>query len=290
MALQVTPLAPCIGAEVSGADLARLDGDQFEQIQHALWAHQVLFVRDQPKLEPETQINFAKRFGPLHFHPAAPHLDGYPELFVIYADEHSKVANGNGWHTDVSCDEEPPLATMLQLHTVPETGGDTLFSSMYAAFETLSEPMQNFLCELTALHDSEHIYRGRYADRGVDDAGKRYPSAVHPVVRTHPETGRQALYVNPSFTTRIQNLSSDESRALLDLLFRHQQRAEFQVRFKWQENDIALWDNRCTQHLALWDYWPQTRSGHRVTIKGERPVYRAAPNEHRRMKLSRSSI
>jgi taurine dioxygenase len=200
-------------------------------------------------------------------------MDGHPEIFVIHAHKDSKVANGNGWHTDVSCDEEPPLATMLQIHELPPAGGDTLFASMFAALETLSAPMQTFLSGLTATHASEHIYRGRYSDRGVDDSNRVYPSAVHPVVRTHPDSGRRALYVNPSFTTRINELEADESRALLDYLYRHQQRAEFQVRFRWSENAIALWDNRSTQHFALWDYWPAERKGHRVTIRGERPFF-----------------
>jgi len=285
MALTVRLLSPEIGAEVSGADLSRLDDAGFADIRRALTEHQVLFFRDQPRLAPAAQIAFARRFGPLHQHPAAPHLEGHPEIFVIHAHRDSKVANGNGWHTDVSCDEEPPLATMLQLHELPPTGGDTLFASMYSAFETLSPLLQTFLATLTARHTSEHIYRGRYADRGVDDSGRQYPEADHPVVRTHPESGRQALYVNPSFTRRINGLAAAESRALLDFLFRHQQRPEFQVRFSWTPNAVALWDNRCTQHFALWDYWPAERKGHRVTIRGERPFFRPTEFAHRAMRL-----
>ncbi|MFT7652505.1 MAG: taurine dioxygenase [Limisphaerales bacterium] len=269
--MQVTRLTPAIGAEVSGVDLATLSDQQFASLEDVFTEHSVLFFRDQPALEPAVQVAFAKRFGPLHTHPAAPTLDENPEVFVIHAHAESKVANGNGWHTDVSCDQTPPMATMLQLHTLPSTGGDTLFASMYLAFETLSEPMQNWLLGLRAHHESEHIYRGRYSDRGVDDATREYPSAVHPIVRTHPKSGRHALYVNPSFTTRIEGLSKLESEALLNLLYRHQQRSEFQVRFSWTENAIALWDNRCTQHFAMWDYWPEERKGHRVTILGEVP-------------------
>jgi taurine dioxygenase len=210
----------------------------------------------------------------------------HPEVFVIHAHKDSQVANGNGWHTDVSCDEQPPLGTLLQLHVLPPSGGDTLFASMFSAFETLSPALQAFLATLTATHESEHVYRGRYADRGVDDAAKIYPSAVHPVVRTHPRSGRQALYVNPGFTTRINELGRAESRALLDFLFRHQQRSEFQIRFRWSVNAIALWDNRCTQHFALWDYYPQERKGHRVTIKGEKPLFDAGPFIHSSMRLA----
>lgn len=286
MSINIQSISPVIGAEISGANLSQLNDDQFASIEQALVEHQVVFFRDQPELAAETQIAFAERFGVLHLHPAAPHMEDHPAVFVIHAHKDSKVANGNGWHTDVSCDEEPPLGTMLQLHVLPSSGGDTLFASMFAAFETLSPALQAFLATLTATHDSEHVYRGRYADRGVDDSAKTYPSASHPVVRTHPHSGRQALYVNPGFTTRINELGSEESRALLDFLFRHQQRAEFQIRFRWSVNAIALWDNRCTQHFALWDYWPQERKGHRVTIKGEKPVFNAGPLVHSNMRLA----
>lgn len=288
--MEIIPLTPVIGAEVRGADLRHADGNAAEALRDALACHGVLFFRDQPRLDPVTQIGFARQFGELHTHPAAPHLEGYPEVFVIHAHAGSKVANGNGWHTDVSCDEHPPLGTMLQLHVLPETGGDTLFASMYAAFETLSPTLQTFLAGLQARHESEHIYRGRYADRGVDDSAREYPSAVHPVVRTHPVSGRQALYVNPSFTTGIVGLEREESRALLEFLYRHQQRPEFQVRFSWSENAIALWDNRCTQHFALWDYWPEERKGHRVTIRGERPYYQPGPVRQQPLKLSRQHL
>jgi taurine dioxygenase len=285
MTLQIEPLSPVLGAEIIGADLTALSEESFTEIRTALTDHQVLFFRDQDELATDVQVAFAERFGPLHVHPAAPTLDGNPAVFVIHAHKDSKVANGNGWHTDVSCDTEPPLATMLQLHQLPDAGGDTLFASMFAAFETLSEKMQSFLATLTASHESEHIYRGRYTDRGVEDQQQSYPSADHPVVRTHPESGRQALYVNPSFTTRINELAPAESQALLQLLFRHQQRAEFQFRFNWTRNAIALWDNRCTQHFALWDYWPAERKGHRVTIKGERPVFKPGPFRRTEMRL-----
>ncbi len=273
MTFDITPLSPLIGAEITGANLTDVDDTSFAAIEQALTDYQVIFFRDQPRLSPDQQIEFAKRFGPLHVHPAAPTLATHPEIFVIHAHKDSKVANGNGWHTDVSCDEQPPLGTMLQLYVLPETGGDTLFASMFAAFETLSSTMKNFLQELTATHASEHVYRGRYEDRGVNDEGKQYPSAVHPMIRTHPRSGRQALYVNPGFTTHINELKPKESRALLDFLYRHQQRAEFQIRFNWTPNAIAFWDNRCTQHFALWDYWPEERKGHRVTIQGERPYH-----------------
>lgn len=284
--MHIEPVTALIGAEVSGADLENLSDADFAQIERAFTAHQVLFFRDQPPLEPDMQVAFAKRFGELHYHPAAPRPESHPELFVIHAHKDSKFADGNGWHTDVSCDSEPPLGSCLQLRVLPPVGGDTLFASMYAAFETLSPTLQEFLCGLTATHESEHLYRGRYAERGINDAGKIYPSAAHPVVRTHPQSGRQALYVNPSFTTRIDGLEPAESKALLEFLYSHQQRPEFQVRFRWTENAIAFWDNRCTQHFALWDYWPHERLGHRVTIKGERPFYRASAPVRSELRIS----
>ena len=170
-------------------------------------AYQVLFFKEQTEIPAETQVEIGKMFGELHMHPAAPEMPGHPEIFVIHAHKDSKVANGEFWHSDVSCDEEPPLGTMLQLHLLPDVGGDTCFANMYAAYEALSEPLKAMLAGLTALHESEHVYRGRYSDRGVEDHGKTYPQAVHPVIRTHPETGRKALYVNRTFTTRINELS-----------------------------------------------------------------------------------
>ncbi len=265
--MNIKRMSPVIGAEVIGADLRSKDQSEFNNIREALAEHSVLFFRDQPLLSPEEQVTFATQFGPLHAHPAAPAKEDNEAIFVIKTDSKSKIANGNGWHTDVSCDKEPPLVTMLQLHEVPELGGDTLFSSMYAAYETLSPRLKAFISKLSAHHKSEHVYRGRYSDRGVTDKS-HYPSSIHPVVAAHPLSGRPVLYVNPSFTTEIQGLSKHESRALLDLLFTHQSRLEFQVRFQWTPNAIALWDNRSAQHFAMWDYWPQPRRGHRVTIKG----------------------
>ena len=274
--INVRRITPAIGVEVTGVDMTKpVSCEQVHDLEKALANHNVLFFRDQPRLTPHQQVAFARNFGDLHFHPAAPTLQGHPEVFVIHTHEQSQINNGGFWHSDVSCDDEPPLGTILQLHQTPSTGGDTLFANMYAAFEELSEPIKHFLRGLTATHESEHVYRGRYADRGVNDDGKIYPSAEHPVVRTHPVSGREALYVNRAFTTRICHLQKTESDAILAYLFSHMEKPQFQVRFQWQENAIAFWDNRCTLHFALWDYWPAERKGHRVTIKGERPFHRA---------------
>jgi taurine dioxygenase len=270
--LQVKPFAPALGADIRGIDLARgLDEETCREIRAALLRFGVLFFKEQTEIPPATQVAIGRMFGELHMHPAAPQMPGHPEVFVIHVHRESKVANGEFWHSDVSCDEEPPLGTILQIHVLPEIGGDTMFANMYTAHDALSAPMQQMLSGLTARHESEHVYRGRYADRGVDDRGKQYPEATHPVIRTHPETGRKAIYVNRTFTTRINELTEAESTAVLSFLFDHCEQIDFQIRFRWAENDVAFWDNRCVMHRAIWDYWPHERKGRRVTIKGDRP-------------------
>jgi len=271
--IQVQPFDPRLGAEVRGIDLAEgLDAATYLEVRKALLEFQVLFFKGQREIPPETQVRIGKMFGELHRHPAAPVMPGQPEIFVIHVHRDSKIANGEFWHSDVSCDEEPPLGTILQIHLLPDSGGDTMFVNMYAAYDALPEPLKETLSDLTALHESEHVYRGRYSDRGVGDEPRTYPASTHPVVRTHPETGRKALYVNRAFTTRINELKQAEGDALLQSLFDHCEQAEFQIRFRWEPNDVAFWDNRCTMHRAIWDYWPHERRGNRVSIKGDRPI------------------
>jgi taurine dioxygenase len=270
--LQVLPLTPEIGAEIHGIDLSkRLDPATLRFIREALLQHLVIFFRDQ-KLTLEQQKDFGRCFGELHVHPAAS-LKNHPEVFVVHADEHSTNIAGENWHSDVSCDQEPPMGSILHLHTVPDHGGDTLFANMYAAFDSLSDRMKSFLLGLTAVHESEHHYSRRHAQyrQNLKMRDKAYPAAEHPVVRTHPETGRKALFVNPTFTTRIKGLTNDEGATLLQFLFDHLQSPEYQCRFQWQQYSVAIWDNRCVQHYALWDYFPEVRHGYRVTIKGDRP-------------------
>ena len=270
--IQVDKLTPHAGAEIRGVDLSQpLDEPTFKEIHAALIDNGVIFFRDQ-HLTPSQQKAFGRLFGELHMHPAAPReLPEHPEILVIHADENSKHVAGENWHSDVSCDLEPPMGSILYMHELPPVGGDTLFASMYAAYEALSEPMKRFLEPLTAMHEGEHVYRGRY---GVNDAGRVFPKAEHPVIRTHPVSGRKALFVNGGFTTRIKQLKRPESDALLQFLYRHVETPEFHCRFRWQVNSVAFWDNRCVQHHAMWDYYPQRRHGHRVTIKGDTPFYR----------------
>jgi taurine dioxygenase len=271
VSIQVEKLTPHVGAEVRGVDLALpLDERTFKEVHDALIEHGVIFFRDQ-RLTPDQQKAFGRRFGELHIHPAAPSLQGHPEILVIHADEHSKRVAGEDWHSDVSCDPEPPMGSILYMHELPPVGGDTLFASMYAAYDMLSDPMRRFLEPLTAMHEGEHVFRGRY---GVKDEGRVFPRAEHPVIRTHPVSGKRALFVNRGFTTRIVQLKRAESAAVLDFLYRHVETPELQCRFRWQPRSVAFWDNRAVQHHAMWDYYPQRRHGHRVTIKGDAPFYR----------------
>jgi taurine dioxygenase len=269
--LTVDKLTPIVGAEIAGVDLSQPLGNQtFEEIHRALAENLVIFFRDQHITE-EQHLEFGRKFGKLHIHPAAPHAPGHPELMIIHADKDSPRANGEGWHSDVSCDVAPPMGSILYIRKCPPLGGDTLFASMYAAYEALSDRMKRYLEGMTAIHDGEAAYRGTYANFGVTDK-QTYPRAEQPVIRTHPVTGKKALYVNRGFTTRLVGVPRDESAAILHYLWDHAENPLFQCRFRWQENSIAFWDNRCVQHRAMWDYWPHTRSGHRVTVQGDRPV------------------
>jgi len=271
--LNIKPYAPNLGAVITNIDLSiGISDAELKGIRDAFHKFQVLFFQNQSEISPENHIKLGKCFGDLHIHPAAPKMKNYPEIFEINTDKNSKIANGaEDFHSDVSCDIEPPLGTMLQLHVLPECGGDTMFANMYLAYEALSKPMQVFLGGLKAFHESEHFYKGRYQNKNEVDMNKEYPSAIHPIIRTHPETGKKAIYVNKFFTTRIEGLADQESKLILDYLFTHIEKTEFQIRYKWNKNDMAFWDNRCTIHKALWDYFPNERKGRRVTIKGSVP-------------------
>lgn len=264
--LSIRPLTRRIGAEIGGVDLGQpLDQSVIDAIHDALMEHQVIFFHDQD-LTHEAHKRFGRYFGELVYHSGVAGLPDHPEIVEIHADANSTFVAGENWHSDLSEHAEPPMGSILYMHTLPETGGDTLFSSMYAAYDALSPAMQAFLAPLTAVHDSNHIYRELFPE-----VEKTYPRNVHPVVRTHPVTKRKCLFISESKTTRINELSKPESAALLKFLAEHVKDPNFQVRFRWQRHSVAFWDNRCTQHFAVWDYFPDTRTGTRVTIAGDRP-------------------
>ena len=264
--IAVKPLTRRIGAEVFGVDLGKpLGQQQFQEIHDALMQHLVIFFRDQD-LTHDAHKAFGRRFGKLAIHSGVAGLPDHPEIVAIHADKDSKFIAGESWHSDLTADTEPPMGSILYLPIVPETGGDTLFASMYAAYDALSPKMKTYLEGMTAVHDADHVYRPLFPD--VD---KKYPNAIHPVIRTHPVTGRKLIFVNSSYTTHIVGVSKDESAAILGYLYKHCSNANFQVRFRWQPNSVAFWDNRCTWHQAMWDYFPDTRSGYRVTIAGDKP-------------------
>ncbi|MES3001454.1 MAG: TauD/TfdA family dioxygenase [Pseudomonadota bacterium] len=286
--VSIKQLTPYIGAEISGVDLTRpLEPGTIKSIQQALWDNQVVFFRDQP-MTLDQQVRLGMQFGDLYVHPAAgkatgaadpaakkayaSSVDSHPEIIRIYADENSSQVAGEEWHSDVTSEEKPPLGSILRIEELPPVGGDTLFASMYAAFDALSEPMKKFLSPLTAVHDGMKVYGGRNAF----DHTRKYPRSEHPVVRTHPVTGRQALFVNSAFTTRIVQLSQSESDAVLHMLFDHVKNSLFHCRFRWEKNSVAFWDNRCTLHQAQWDYFPQRRVGYRVQLIGDKPFHHEA--------------
>ena len=269
--IEITPMTPRIGAEVSGIDLTKsLGNQQFQELHDALMEHSVLFFRNQD-VDVEQHKNFGRLFGDLHIHPGSPPPPGHPEILIVHADKDSKHIAGENWHSDVTCDAEPPMGSILHLWEVPKSGGDTLFASMEAAYDDLSERMKIYLDGLNATHSGEQIYRGRYNNQKHDDTHVTYPRNVHQVVRTHPVTGRKSIFVNKTFTTHINEIPKAESDSVLAFLYSHCAKPDYQVRFKWQPHSIAFWDNRCVQHLALWDYYPQVRSGYRVTVKGDKP-------------------
>ncbi|WP_207882558.1 taurine dioxygenase [Pseudomonas sp. 30_B] len=274
--LSIEPISPALGSIVSGVRLADpLDDAAQRQIEQALLDHHVLFFRDQP-LTPTQQANFAARFGDLHIHPIYPSSPEQREVIVLDTAV-TDVRDNAIWHTDVTFLETPALGAVLAAKQLPPYGGDTLWASGIAAFEALSKPLQQLLDGLTATHDiSKSFPQERFGATDADlarleEARRKNPPRSHPVIRTHPVTGRKALFVSDGFTTRINELEPAESRAILDLLFAHFARPEFAVRWRWKENDVAFWDNRVTQHYAVDDYRPQRRVMHRATILGDKP-------------------
>jgi taurine dioxygenase len=267
-----------IGAEVRGVDLrdAPLGEDTMREIEGALARHLVLFFRDQ-QITPGQQIDFMRWFGPFEYHAfAKPHPE-HPEMIVL--DQTTPETDGaNSWHSDSSFMARPALGSMLRAVRLPPIGGDTCWASMYAAYEALSPRVRGMLDGMTAMHDLTSTLRkaiagGHTTASDVAALQERWPPTEHPLIRTHPWTGRRVLYVNNNFTTRLCGLEDAESDALLEFLLRHVQRPDFQVRFTWADNSVALWDNRCTQHYAVPDYTGHRRVMNRVTVEGEVPYF-----------------
>ncbi|MDC6379022.1 taurine dioxygenase [Pseudomonas graminis] len=276
MSIDIHPLSPALGAQISGVDLSRdLTGEQRNVIEQALLDHQVLFFRDQP-ITPQQQARFAANFGDLHIHPIYPNVPEQPEVLILDTAV-TDVRDNAVWHTDVTFLPTPALGAVLSAKQVPAYGGDTLWASGIAAFEALSRPMQMLLDGLTATHDFTRSFPlERFGNTAEDlarweETRRKNPPLSHPVIRTHPVSGRKALFVNEGFTTRINELEAAESEAILKLLLAHGTRPEFTLRWRWQTNDVAMWDNRVTQHYAVDDYRPQRRVMHRATILGDAP-------------------
>lgn len=289
--IKVTPINPSIGAEIEGVDLSeQISPDVFTEINAALNEHHVVCFREQ-QLSDEDHKRFGRMFGKLHSHPGHAALakaievgdeegirraqlygfGGDPEILHIKADETSKNIAGEGWHTDVTCDLEPPMGSLLYIKEIPGGGGGaTMFMNMHLAYETLSPLMRSFLEGLTAIHSGAKPYTHNY---GVHVPEGGWPESEHPVVCTHPGNGRKMLYVNGGFTVNIPQLAPNESDALLDMLFRHcASMPELHCRVQWTPNMLTMWDNRCTQHHAVWDYYPGKRVGQRVSVIGEGPT------------------
>jgi taurine dioxygenase len=283
--IRVKPLAGALGAEISGVDLKRLDDATFTEIMSAWLEYLVVFFRDQ-NIKPEEQIAFARRFGEIHDHPFMKGTEEHPEILEIVKEEGDTRAFGEVWHTDQMFNPKPAKATILYAKETPDVGGDTMFANMYLAYESLSQPMQAMLAGVKTWNvgDRKKLSRantlgsapqGRFTGNAtmaakVRDPGDLQTEAAHPLVRTHPETGRKALYIG-NHTQTLEGFKQSEARPIIDFLTAHAVQPEFTCRFRWEVGSMAIWDNRCTQHRALNDYHGKRRRMHRITIAGDVP-------------------
>jgi taurine dioxygenase len=265
--LEARRLAGALGAEISGIDLATLDDETFSAIHAAFLEHHVLVFRGQD-LRPEDQIAFGERFGELHIHPIVPHLEGYPPILCI-PNLGKKRAITEIWHSDVTFEARPPMASALYAREIPEAGGDTMFANQHGAYERLSPGLQKLLGGLEAVHSGGGLAAATH-DREKREAWQ-IQGQRHPVVRTHPETGRKALFVNRAFVVGLADMSREESEPLLSYLYGVATRLDLTMRHAWQEGDLVMWDNRSVQHYAVHDYGDAPRTMHRVTVIGDVP-------------------
>ena len=277
--LTVTPVSTVLGAEISGLDLRQpLTPEVVAAIRAALLRHKVVFFRDQD-ISHEDHVRFGRYFGDLEGHPVTSHVPGFPEILHIEAADGMKLREeivplvrvANKWHTDVTFRAAPSMGGVLRMRDMPPLGGDTLFADTAAIYRDLPQALKDKLSTLTAEHDILQSYGYRVDQAKRDELRAAYPLMVHPVIRTHPETGDKHLFVNKVFTTRILGLPEDEAKTLLADLLDRVKTPEYQVRFRWTLNAIVFWDNRATQHYAILDYWPQERVVERVTIQGDVP-------------------
>ncbi len=273
--LDIRPIAGALGAEIGGVDLSQdLSDDTTAEIRQALLDHLVIFFRDQ-NITPDMYLAFAHRFGDPVEYPLVKGLEGYPGIMSVVKLEHEKINFGGLWHSDTTYLEEPPMGSILLARELPPYGGDTEFANMYMAYETLSDGMKRLLAPLRGISVSnlpkaQQTRQARVAD-GAKTAPETVLTATHPVIRTHPETGRKALYVNGAHTIRFDGMTDEESAPLLKYLFEHQTRPEFTCRFRWAPGSIAFWDNRVTQHNPINDYHGFRRVMHRITLAGDKP-------------------
>jgi taurine dioxygenase len=275
--IQALPLTPALGAEISGIDIAAgVDDEQFAELRRAFVDFGVIFLRDQD-ITPEQHIAFAERWGKINVNRFFRAVDDYPLIAEVRKEADQKSNIGSAWHTDHSYDQCPAMGSILYAREVPSVGGDTMFASMYAACDALSDGLRKMLSGMRAVHSSRHAFgEGAYVGADLDDIGGRLGNtaaatqdALHPVIIRHPLSGRPALYVNGDFTVNFEGWSRDESQPLLDYLYAHARQNEFTCRFRWRKGSMAIWDNRATHHCALNDYQGERRLMHRITIEGE---------------------
>ena len=270
--MEAKPIAGALGAEITGIDLSALDDAATSFIRKAFLEYLVIFFRDQ-RLTPQQQLAFARRLGEPMAYPQLKGLPDCPMVTPVVKLEHETVNFGGVWHSDTTYLETPPMASMLYALEVPPRGGDTLFANQYLAYETLSEGLKKSLLSLVAVNTSTKAQASRTREDRLraDGVELKVLAAEHPVVRTHPETGRKALYVNYGHTERFKGWTEEESRPLLEMLFEHQVKPELTCRFRWEKGSLAVWDNRCAQHNPVNDYHGFRRVMHRITLKGDRP-------------------
>lgn len=278
MSLQISPLSGALGAEIHGVNLAEdLDAEVVPEIRQALLDNLVIFFRDQ-ELTPEEHIRFAKKFGSLDEHDFVKGLPDYPEILRLVREADESGANfGGHWHSDVTYQEAPALGSILYALDVPPVGGDTLFANQFLAYETLSSGMKELLDGLICIHSAKPIYGSNglssksFHNMPIEQNELADAEMEHPVVRTHPESGRKGLFVNTNFSIRFKGMTTEETAPILNFLFEHASREAFTCRFRWEKGSVAFWDNRAVMHLALNDYNGYRREMHRVTVAGDRP-------------------